>query len=195
MAMIKTVKARQIFANHGNPTIAHRSVKRCRVDVTLSDGTLARAVVPSIASTCMINGGSHTGNKLAMQELMILPIGASSFKEAMKWLVGILQNNDGSQKISGDSLKNLYKSFVVGGDDLLVTNLKRVEKAIKEKTCNALLLKDKKRCVVALRMRCIRTVIQLKLNNKNANQTQMVEDKTESHYVMYQVILQLAKEK
>lgn len=32
----------------------------------------------------MINGGSHAGNKLAMQEFMILPIGASTFKEAMR---------------------------------------------------------------------------------------------------------------
>ncbi|XP_024965335.1 enolase-like [Cynara cardunculus var. scolymus] len=31
-----------------------------------------------------VNGGSHAGNKLAMQEFMILPVGASSFKEAMK---------------------------------------------------------------------------------------------------------------
>ena len=32
----------------------------------------------------VINGGSHAGNKLAMQEFMILPVGASSFTEAMK---------------------------------------------------------------------------------------------------------------
>ncbi|CAG8498611.1 9774_t:CDS:2 [Acaulospora colombiana] len=32
----------------------------------------------------VINGGSHAGNKLAMQEFMILPTGAGSFKEAMK---------------------------------------------------------------------------------------------------------------
>lgn len=32
----------------------------------------------------VINGGSHAGNKLAMQEFMILPIGAASFKEAMR---------------------------------------------------------------------------------------------------------------
>jgi len=32
----------------------------------------------------VINGGSHAGNKLAMQEFMILPIGASTFTEAMK---------------------------------------------------------------------------------------------------------------
>ncbi|CAN1357104.1 Enolase 1 [Linum perenne] len=83
------------------------------------------------------------------------------------------ENNNGSAKISGEALKDLYKSFVteypivsiedpfdqddwehynkmtteigekvqIVGDDLLVTNPKRVEKAIKEKSCNALLLK------------------------------------------------------
>lgn len=196
----------------------------------------------------VINGGSHAGNKLAMQEFMILPTGASSFKEAMKMgaevyhhlksvikkkygqdatnvgdeggfapniqdnqeglellktaiakagytgkvVIGMdvaasefygadktydlnfkEENNDGSKKITGDALKDLYKSFVseypiesiedpfdqddwehyakltaeigekvqIVGDDLLVTNPKRVEKAIKEKACNALLLK------------------------------------------------------
>jgi enolase len=35
---------------------------------------------------CMnvINGGKHAGNKLAIQEFMILPTGASSFKEALR---------------------------------------------------------------------------------------------------------------
>ena len=32
----------------------------------------------------VINGGSHAGNKLAMQEFMLLPTGASSFADAMK---------------------------------------------------------------------------------------------------------------
>jgi enolase len=32
----------------------------------------------------VINGGSHAGNKLAMQEFMLLPIGASTFREAMQ---------------------------------------------------------------------------------------------------------------
>lgn len=31
----------------------------------------------------VINGGSHAGNKLAFQEFMIMPVGASSFTEAM----------------------------------------------------------------------------------------------------------------
>ncbi|KAM8794270.1 beta-enolase isoform 2-T2 [Eudromia elegans] len=32
----------------------------------------------------VINGGSHAGNKLAMQEFMILPVGAASFREALR---------------------------------------------------------------------------------------------------------------
>ena len=32
----------------------------------------------------VINGGSHAGNKLAFQEFMLLPTGATSFTEAMK---------------------------------------------------------------------------------------------------------------
>ncbi|KAL7253877.1 hypothetical protein ACSBR1_008256 [Camellia fascicularis] len=208
-----------------------------------------KTLVLPVPAFNVINGGSHAGNKLAMQEFMILPVGASSFTGAMKMGVEVYhhlkavikkkygqdatnvgdeggfapniqenkeglellktaiakagytgkvvigmdvaasefydskdktydlnfkeENNDGSQKISGDSLKNVYKSFVaeypivsiedpfdqddwehyakltseigeqvqIVGDDLLVTNPKRVEKAIKEKDCNALLLK------------------------------------------------------
>jgi enolase len=37
-----------------------------------------------VPSFNVINGGSHAGNKLAMQEFMILPIGASNFREAMR---------------------------------------------------------------------------------------------------------------
>ncbi|KAG1667452.1 hypothetical protein FOA52_012207 [Chlamydomonas sp. UWO 241] len=42
-----------------------------------------KLVLP-VPSFNIINGGSHAGNALAMQEFMILPIGASSFSEAMK---------------------------------------------------------------------------------------------------------------
>jgi len=195
----------------------------------------------------VINGGSHAGNKLAMQEFMILPIGAANFSEAMRMgsevyhnLKGIIvskygqdaanvgdeggfapniqgskegldllkaaidkagytgkvkigmdvaaseffadgkydldfktKNNDKSFVKTGEELASLYKEFAkeypvisiedpydqddwnsyqqlttdigkdiqIVGDDLLVTNPKRIERAIKEKTCNALLLK------------------------------------------------------
>jgi len=195
----------------------------------------------------VINGGSHAGNKLAMQEFMILPIGAPNFKEALrmgaevyhnlkaiikekygqdainvgdeggfapniqnnkeglvllkqaiakagyvdKVVIGMdvaasefakdgkydldfkTPNNDKSLIKTGDELIALYKEFVnefpvvsiedpfdqddwesykkfqhemgskiqIVGDDLLVTNPKRITKGIEEKSCNALLLK------------------------------------------------------
>merc|ERR1711920_466393 len=36
-----------------------------------------------VPSFNVINGGSHAGNRLACQEFMILPVGASTYKEAM----------------------------------------------------------------------------------------------------------------
>lgn len=39
----------------------------------------------------VINGGSHAGNKLAMQEFMILPIGAPSFPEAIRYGAEVYQ--------------------------------------------------------------------------------------------------------
>merc|ERR1711869_30013 len=41
-----------------------------------------RFVMP-VPSFNVINGGSHAGNRLACQEFMILPTGATTFKEAM----------------------------------------------------------------------------------------------------------------
>ncbi|KAJ8320219.1 hypothetical protein KUTeg_001806 [Tegillarca granosa] len=174
----------------------------------------------------VINGGSHAGNKLAMQEFMILPTGASSFREAMKMgsetyhhLKKVIQqkygqdglellqqaianagytgkivigmdvaasefykdgkydldfknkNSDPSKWVTSEGLLDIYKGFVkdypivsiedpfdqddwdgyakmtaempiqIVGDDLLVTNPKRIKTAIEKKACNALLLK------------------------------------------------------
>uniref|UniRef100_A0A2I3RKY2 phosphopyruvate hydratase n=1 Tax=Pan troglodytes TaxID=9598 RepID=A0A2I3RKY2_PANTR len=192
----------------------------------------------------VINGGSHAGNKLAMQEFMILPVGAESFRDAMRlgaevyhtlkgvikdkygkdatnvgdeggFAPNILENSealelvkeaidkagytekivigmdvaasefyrdgkydldfksptDPSRYITGDQLGALYQDFVrdypvvsiedpfdqddwaawskftanvgiqIVGDDLTVTNPKRIERAVEEKACNCLLLK------------------------------------------------------
>jgi len=198
----------------------------------------------------VINGGQHAGNKLAMQEFMILPIGAANFREAMrmgcevyhnlksvikekygqdatnvgdeggfapniqsgkeglellksaiakagytdKVKIGMdcaasefciddkkfiydldfkVKNNDKSHVLTDEQLTNLYKEYVnefpivsiedpfdqddwsayhkitqalgqnvqIVGDDLLVTNPKRIHTAIEKKACNALLLK------------------------------------------------------
>jgi enolase len=43
-----------------------------------------KKLVLPVPSFNIINGGSHAGNALAMQEFMILPVGAKTFSEAMK---------------------------------------------------------------------------------------------------------------
>jgi len=48
----------------------------------LSGRPTDKYVLP-VPSFNVINGGSHAGNRLACQEFMILPIGASTFKEAV----------------------------------------------------------------------------------------------------------------
>eukprot|EP00794_Sanderia_malayensis_P017658 gene17658-19416_t len=202
-------------------------------------------VILPVPAFNVINGGSHAGNKLAMQEFMILPTGASSFKEAMRMgceiyhtLKGVIKekygidatnvgdeggfapniqdnkegldllkisiekagytgkidigmdvaasefykdgkydldfktkNNDGSKVISSQELIKLYQTFIaeypvvsiedpfdqdhwqawtdltadvsiqIVGDDLTVTNPKRIETAVEKKACNCLLLK------------------------------------------------------
>ena len=193
----------------------------------------------------VINGGSHAGNKLAMQEFMILPTGASSFREAVRMGSEVYHNlkavvkkkygqdatnvgdeggfapniqdnkeglellklaiekagytgkvkvgmdtaaseffkdgkydldfknpeSDPSKWVTGAQLADIYKDFVANypivsiedcfdqddwdnwsaftastdiqivGDDLLVTNPKRIRTGIEKKACNALLLK------------------------------------------------------
>ncbi len=49
----------------------------------LSGQPTTKYILP-VPSFNVINGGSHAGNKLAMQEFMILPTGANSFREALQ---------------------------------------------------------------------------------------------------------------
>jgi len=47
-------------------------------------GKDARQMILPVPSFNIINGGSHAGNGLAMQEFMLLPTGAATFSEAMR---------------------------------------------------------------------------------------------------------------
>merc|ERR1712112_793022 len=60
---------------------AHKGVPLYR---HIADLAGVKDVVMPVPALNIINGGSHAGNKLAMQEFMILPTGATSFSEAMK---------------------------------------------------------------------------------------------------------------
>merc|ERR1711992_403191 len=60
---------------------AHKGVPLYR---HIADLAGIKEVMMPVPAFNVINGGSHAGNKLAMQEFMILPVGASNFSEAMK---------------------------------------------------------------------------------------------------------------
>merc|ERR1712168_1339039 len=221
---------------------AHKGVPLYR---HIADLAGVKEVMMPVPALNIINGGSHAGNKVAMQEFIILPTGATTFSEAMKMgsevyhhlkllikakygldatAVGDeggfapnFQNNaeaiklceDAIEKagytgkikigmdvaaseffkdgkydldfknkdskpedwITSDALCEMYKGFVkdapvvsiedpfdqddwagwtkltaetdiqIVGDDLTVTNPKRIQTAVEKKSCNALLLK------------------------------------------------------
>lgn len=213
----------------------------------IADLAETKEIILPVPSFNVINGGQHAGNRLAMQEFMILPTGASTFKEALRmgaevyhnlksiikakygqdavnvgdeggFAPNIQSNEDGLELLteaikkagykgkvkigmdsaasefykdgkydldfknpknngewvkSGEELKEIYKGFIkkygvvsiedpfdqddwdayapltaevlkttqIVGDDLLVTNPKRIRDAIEKKACSSLLLK------------------------------------------------------
>ncbi|KAM7252564.1 hypothetical protein ACFE04_008073 [Oxalis oulophora] len=70
----------------------------------------------------VINGGSHAGNKLAMLEFMILPVGASSFKESMKMDVEVYHQLKVVIKNKYGCCSGVYKY----GNSIVVENIERV---------------------------------------------------------------------
>merc|ERR1711973_566003 len=60
---------------------AHKGVPLYR---HIADLAGVKDVVMPVPALNVINGGSHAGNKLAMQEFVVLPTGASCFSEAMR---------------------------------------------------------------------------------------------------------------
>ncbi|XP_032491735.1 alpha-enolase isoform X5 [Phocoena sinus] len=116
----------------------------------------AEVILP-VPAFNVINGGSHAGNKLAMQEFMILPVGAENFREAMRIGAEVYHNLKNSfirdypvvsieDPFDQDDWEAWQKftasaGIQVVGDDLTVTNPKRISKAVSEKSCNCLLLK------------------------------------------------------
>lgn len=71
----------------------------------------------------VINGGAHADNSLDFQEFMIVPIGASSFKEALRMGVEIFHHLKGV-------LKSKQYSTAVGDEGGFAPNLRSHEEAI-----------------------------------------------------------------
>jgi enolase len=60
-----------------------------------------RRIVMPVPMMNIINGGAHADNNVDMQEFMILPVGAPSFREAIRWAVEIFHTLKGVLKGRG----------------------------------------------------------------------------------------------
>jgi enolase len=71
----------------------------------------------------ILNGGAHADNKIDFQEFMIMPVGASSFSEALRWGVEIFHNLKSVLKKKGYSTN-------VGDEGGFAPNIQSNEEAI-----------------------------------------------------------------
>ena len=82
-----------------------------------------KAKVLPIPMMNILNGGSHADNNVDLQEFMVMPVGANSFKEALRWGAEVFHN---LKKILHD--KKL--STAVGDEGGFAPDLKSNEEAI-----------------------------------------------------------------
>ena len=71
----------------------------------------------------IINGGAHANNNLDIQEYMITPIGAKTFKQAIRWCAEVFYN-------LRDLLKSKNLSTSVGDEGGFATNFHNNEEPI-----------------------------------------------------------------
>ncbi len=71
----------------------------------------------------IINGGKHADNSVTIQEFMIMPVGAESFKQALQWCAEVFHCLKGVLKSKG-------YSTAVGDEGGFAPNLKSDEEAI-----------------------------------------------------------------
>ena len=79
--------AKAAAASAGQPLYRH-----------LAAGRMARLPLPMMN---IINGGAHADNNVDMQEFMVLPVGAPSFSEALRWGVEVFHALKGLLKVRG----------------------------------------------------------------------------------------------
>jgi len=87
--------------NYGANAILGISIACCKAGAAHSDMPLYKYIGTKLSNSSIrlpvpafnvINGGSHAGNKLAMQEFMLLPAGAKDFKQAMRMGTEVYHN-------------------------------------------------------------------------------------------------------
>lgn len=72
----------------------------------------------------ILNGGAHASNNVDVQEFMIMPVGASSFTQALQWCAEVFHN---LKKV----LAEMGMTTAVGDEGGFAPNLKKDEDAIK----------------------------------------------------------------
>src|SRR5438105_1705243 len=83
----------------------------------------------------ILNGGKHADNSTDMQEYMILPVGAPTFREALR--MGAEVDWEGWSHLR----QRLGNRIQLVGDDLFVTNTARLKRGIQERSANSILIK------------------------------------------------------
>jgi enolase len=81
------------------------------------------AVTLPIPMMNILNGGAHADNKIDFQEFMVMPVGASSFSEGLRWGVDIFHSLKGVLKKKGFSTN-------VGDEGGFAPNIQSNEEAI-----------------------------------------------------------------
>jgi enolase len=94
-------------------------------------GTFHANLLP-VPMANIINGGKHSDNLIDFQEFMVMPVGAESFREAVRWTAEVFHN---LKKILHDAKKNTAVGdeggFApdIGNDEALDYIMKAIEKA------------------------------------------------------------------
>jgi enolase len=81
----------------------------------------------------ILNGGAHADNKIDFQEFMVMPIGASSFSEGLRWGVEIFHSLKNVLKDKGYSTnvgdEGGFAPNIQSNEEAIETVLKAIEKA------------------------------------------------------------------
>jgi len=110
---------------------AHKGVPLYR---HIADLAGIKDVIMPVPAFNVINGGSHAGNKLAMQEFMVLPTGAPTFSEAMRMgselyhhLKGIIKKKYGLDATAVGDEGGFAPNFQANGEalELLMDAIKK----------------------------------------------------------------------
>ncbi|MCK5924346.1 MAG: phosphopyruvate hydratase [Methylococcales bacterium] len=102
--------------------VAHAAAKEAGIPLYRSLNTSGKFVLP-VPMMNIINGGSHADNSVDLQEFMILPVGAPTFKEAIRYGAEVFHN-------LATVLKSKGLATTVGDEGGFAPNLSSNEEAI-----------------------------------------------------------------